>query len=806
MSSTKQSKIGANDPCPCGSGKKFKKCCRDNAVGLIYTSNDRVSAFAKLDFFIDELMVDEEEEAYEEFWGRYLDGADELGPDLARLSNDAYDLWFAFDRIGDDGVAAVDLFLEQADLSHGERAFLTSLRRSTMRLYEVDDLVPGVSMTLRDVVEGGPVTVNEGSGSKSIDRYEWVAARVVPRGPSGGAEIEAGLLHIPPLVKEATLESVRRARRTFLREHPSASTADFYKTLPPLFHEVWAGSLLEPAVPHLHNTDGEEMIVTRVHFDVVDAGSLSEALDGHAEFELDGESTYRWIGNNSRGEPVLLGRIERREAILLIETNSVERSARGKSLLEGLAGEAIRHRATTHENLRRTVQEAAKARFLAGGQGEGEDGSSREPAIPPEAAEALVLGSYSKHYRAWMDEAVPALDGQTPRQASRDSKLRSRVIDLIHDLERGYRQALRAREPAYDPSWMWNELGLCEEPSAQHPPPLAHERVAARMSGSAEVSRSVAARLRGEPDFDEATSVFSRRAFDTDLEIQRWLRQGEGAASRPERQALQAADYLFLMLNFELHRKKTFWVDDSLAYMLAHTDVDGAGPELRVPFASFAIVFTDRHFLSMGERLLSRQDGCPLAGQLLRVATVYVTEERRTGERVIDLCFAFDALGADLPELVHRSIAVTDDASVRRHLEEVESKPVIEPVVADASPLRGLLRTAINSILYATSADVKSELRLALDKVTHRSGSNVSKLSSEEVYFLPGTIDITRVRKIQEIERAPQGGEMLRRYMVRGHWRRAQQNWTDRRLRWIEPYWKGPDMAAIVERAYRLKD
>ena len=25
----KKIKIGANDPCPCGSGKKYKQCCRD---------------------------------------------------------------------------------------------------------------------------------------------------------------------------------------------------------------------------------------------------------------------------------------------------------------------------------------------------------------------------------------------------------------------------------------------------------------------------------------------------------------------------------------------------------------------------------------------------------------------------------------------------------------------------------------------------------------------------------------------------------------------------------------------------------
>jgi preprotein translocase subunit SecA len=29
----KEKKAGPNDPCPCGSGKKYKKCCGANAVG-----------------------------------------------------------------------------------------------------------------------------------------------------------------------------------------------------------------------------------------------------------------------------------------------------------------------------------------------------------------------------------------------------------------------------------------------------------------------------------------------------------------------------------------------------------------------------------------------------------------------------------------------------------------------------------------------------------------------------------------------------------------------------------------------------
>lgn len=27
-------KIGRNDPCPCGSGKKYKKCCMNNIVNI----------------------------------------------------------------------------------------------------------------------------------------------------------------------------------------------------------------------------------------------------------------------------------------------------------------------------------------------------------------------------------------------------------------------------------------------------------------------------------------------------------------------------------------------------------------------------------------------------------------------------------------------------------------------------------------------------------------------------------------------------------------------------------------------------
>ena len=42
------------------------------------------------------------------------------------------------------------------------------------------------------------------------------------------------------------------------------------------------------------------------------------------------------------------------------------------------------------------------------------------------------------------------------------------------------------------------------------------------------------------------------------------------------------------MANFDLHRRKIFWVEPALAFMLENTDADVTGEELRCPFPVFA--------------------------------------------------------------------------------------------------------------------------------------------------------------------------------------------------------------------------
>src|SRR5207244_1024108 len=290
----------------------------------------------------------------------------------------------------------------------------------------------------------------------------------------------------------------------------------------------------------------------------------------------------------------------------------------------------------------------------------------------------------------------------------------------------------KSRAPAYDPSWLWAELNLDDRSAAVHPPPLAHERLPSFLPCIQELCRKVAVEVRRRTGFKDACTILDADEIQRDAEIQRFLLEECGApyakdthAGSAGETAVGLSECVRPLVNFEIHRRKIFWVDESLAYMLAKTDLDVTGAEVRVPFPSFALVFTDRYTLSLAERMLSADRASRLGGYLLKVATVYVTEECGKDRRAISLTYAFDALGAAL----------------------MSSKREPQP---SASPV----------------------------------------FSSEDVYFLPGKIEISQVRRLQSLERVGVGRRLLHRFMVRGHWRHAPLGWKDQRVRWINPYWK----------------
>jgi hypothetical protein len=586
----------------------------------------------------------------------------------------------------------------------------------------------------------------------------------------------------------------------------SMAHVERWRQLTPILCQAWVAACRGDFLPEVRSTDGAPIAPTKTVFRVVDRGQIEVALDACPELERESSpaepATWQW--SEETDDPLLqrrsLGQWVLRKDRLVVETITAARGERAQRLAAEILGAAVVFRATLHEDLTQAMRERKEAQPL-----------EREPEVA-EQLEVLAQEYYQAHYRRWLDEPVPRLDDKTPRQAAAIPSLRGELIAILKELESSYWHALRdGAQTAFDPWWLWDELGLrapFERETSALPPPLMHESMQRLLPGFERAISEVAAQTRSRPDFEDQTVLESKeleRALPAERLVRRFMepfREAGASLGEANEAAAPLRRLLHLGANFELHHRKTFWVDRGLVLMLANTASSVPAALLRPPFASFALVFTDRWFLGRAERLLAQQPSEERrGGQRLRVCTVLVSElSRSESGRALDVAFVCDALGTDLPTLVERTLVVDDAGSIEQALDRTKAPPL----------LRELLEVVVNAVLYATSAEVKVEIRVPpkapkAHRASKHSAPKASESSAETVHFLPSPIDIVAVRRTQALERAPSGRAALHRYMVRGHWRRAPEGWTDRRLRWIEPYWKGPDMAAVIERCYRLR-
>ena len=115
-------KIGRNDPCPCGSGKKYKKCCLREGSGSGAAPPDpqqereylRETAFAALLRFADRPQFrDARDAAFCLFMG---DGMDDLGEGEEPIDEDVhlkFSFFYLFDLRLPDGRTVAETFLRR---------------------------------------------------------------------------------------------------------------------------------------------------------------------------------------------------------------------------------------------------------------------------------------------------------------------------------------------------------------------------------------------------------------------------------------------------------------------------------------------------------------------------------------------------------------------------------------------------------------------------------------------------------------------------------------------------------------------
>ena len=446
---------GRNAQCPCGSGRKYKKCClaKDQEAGA--EQRDR-RAGHDLDGHLTHELI---EFAY----ARY-------GPAWRRFTRDFVDVqetlqlaipWSIY-HYRTEGQSVLDAYLEEPPrrLSGAERGWLEAQQASWLSLWEVSEVEHGVSITLRDLLTDETRCVHEVSGSQTLVARDVLLARIVGH---KGTFLLCGS-HPRPLPPAPAAEVLRRVRGRLRRKrvvpverlHDEAVGRYLIKRWEEAVDDLDAAYAdLQASSPELQNSDGDPLLLTIDHFEIA-SGKRSDVEERLAELtEIDppeaGESPQVYVflrsGNalHKSWDNTVVGHGRLLATSLQLETNSKTRADVLRARVEGACGDLISHRAREHAD---PLSEKALLSET------GREGTSQ----PPPEAEQLILDFKRRHYADWPNHPLPALDGKTPREAVQTVAGRGAVDVLLKEMENLEQRA--GKGASFDFSLLRRELGL----------------------------------------------------------------------------------------------------------------------------------------------------------------------------------------------------------------------------------------------------------------------------------------------------------------------------------------------------------
>jgi hypothetical protein len=480
-------KPGRNEPCPCGSGKKYKHCCLIAAEARAHSPDQMVWRRVRreleefpprmLRFVVDHYGIEAIDEAWNEFnlWPDGAESYDQQTPHASVFMSWLFHCWSPDPEDTEVADTALhEVTPTQAYLAQQRRKlsplmceYLQSCVAHPFSFFEVTHCEPGQGFTLCDLLTGRLHEVLERSASQAVQVHDVIYAQLATA--QGVTLLEAtSPVALPPDDKLAIFELVGR-----VRENADDAGIDYADIdlgmwdieLRELYLDL-SERRLYPEVPYLQNSDGDDMEFHKLDFDIDSAQRALELLrhadaralgicqlDEAAEGNADGEFKrvrIEWLktGDAAAAEArTVLGTLWIEGNTLTAEVNSRERANALRHIISDTLGTCARFRLDSLQ----TVEQA-----LASSEPEV---ASENLGVDDPEIRALLSTHLREHYRKWIDTALPALDGRTPRQVANDLDGRNKVEALIQQIERDNRQIL----PAADASiarMLRRELGL----------------------------------------------------------------------------------------------------------------------------------------------------------------------------------------------------------------------------------------------------------------------------------------------------------------------------------------------------------
>ncbi|MBI5427517.1 MAG: SEC-C domain-containing protein [Nitrospinae bacterium] len=445
---------GRNDLCPCGSGKKYKKCCLNrDYVPPGREELARKKAVNDLLGFCKRHYMAGIDSACARFWEDFNPEHFVSGVELEAADINFWE-WLTYDwkPDGGKGKTLIDLYWEKKRiLSQDELSMLKKMKEAALSLFEVQDVFVDQGLILKDLLLGGEYEVKEKSATHGLRRWDILACRILQ---TDGNFILSGSGYLYPMhEKDRLVRKIKSSFKKYEKEFPQAALRDFLKNEGHLFNRLWADFVKNPPKPQLVNTSGEPMVISKANYQIANQSALLEGLSALNDVEREDEGRFIWLDKTKDEErPTILATFTVSGTTLDVETNSRGRLKRARALIDNIPGGPVKHRADSFQDPYQAMESSREKPPGPGGTG-----------IPPEVEEELIKKFLDKHYANWFDEKIPALNGKSPLEAVKTPAGKKEVIELLKLYENHEEKNRQQGKPVYDFAWMWERLNLKRE-------------------------------------------------------------------------------------------------------------------------------------------------------------------------------------------------------------------------------------------------------------------------------------------------------------------------------------------------------
>jgi hypothetical protein len=441
--------IGRNDPCPCGSGKKYKKCCLAETFQQVGREESiRRHLVDELLSFYNKNYDDTLGEAHVMFWDDFVPQEHLEGVPL-RVAYQNFFEWIIFDFIiePDTNKTLIDLYMEKnKKMQQDEHKVLTSMKNAVISLYEVQEVFPEKGLLLKDLLMGGEYDVKEKVATGDLKRWDIFAARLLLI--DGQYVISGSSFPYSIMMKQKILDDIMDEYREYQEEFSDGTMDMFLKESGDIFNFHWYFPIQNPPPPlNLHTTSGEPVVFSEALFEIKDHEAVRIGLPTIKGIEQD-QDDYTWYDKRKQdGSATILGTVEIKDNKLTLVSNSKKRLQRGKKLILGAVGGAVVHKIDTFQD----PMEAIKAHK--------EQSPEHEDDLPMEVQQQL----YSQFMQNYHENGlVKKSQPLTTRLLWKLSRLK-KVIELLKLYENVEERKKGEGRPHYDLAWVWQRLGIEKE-------------------------------------------------------------------------------------------------------------------------------------------------------------------------------------------------------------------------------------------------------------------------------------------------------------------------------------------------------